>query len=173
MPDYQLVFDGGSLGNPGKGYGSYRLSRVSDGKRMTKRLEFGDHVTNNQAEYRTLIAGLEDSCQEIIRAAGKPVGEFTVAILGDSNLVVEQVNGRWKVHNSGLRPLNERAVELFRSFGAGINHHVAAEGAERPGPWPLGSQCAGIQSRSLPISATAWPSPSCSCPCSGASTGRS
>jgi probable phosphoglycerate mutase len=117
MPDYQLVFDGGSLGNPGKGYGSFRLSRVSDGKRLTRRLEFGDRVTSNQAEYRTLIAGLEQ-LQEIIRAAGKPVGEFTVAVLGDSDLVVQQVNGRWKVHNSGLRPLNERAVELFRSFGS-------------------------------------------------------
>ena len=117
MADYNLVFDGGSLGNPGKGYGSYRLSRSADGKSMTKRLSFGGRVTNNQAEYRSLIAGLEE-LQGIVRAAGKPTSDYAVAVLGDSKLVVEQVNGRWKVRDAGLRPLHERAVQLFRSFAA-------------------------------------------------------
>ena len=117
MADYRLIFDGGSLGNPGKGYGSYRISRVADGKRKTKRLEFGDRMTNNQAEYRALIAGLED-LQGMVKAAGKSTADYTVAILGDSRLVVEQVKGRWKVRNAGLHPLNERAVELIKSFGA-------------------------------------------------------
>jgi hypothetical protein len=45
MHDYTLIFDGGSRGNPGPGYGSYQLTRVADGKQKTKRLEFGDHVT--------------------------------------------------------------------------------------------------------------------------------
>ncbi len=56
MCDLMLVFDGGSLGNPGKGYGSFHLAD-RDGYETIERLEFGNNVTNNQAEYRTMIAG--------------------------------------------------------------------------------------------------------------------
>jgi ribonuclease HI len=114
--DYALVFDGGSRGNPGPGYGSYQLTRVADGKEKIKRLEFGDHVTNNVAEYRALVAGLEDVAA-MIKAAGRSASEFSVDIRGDSKLVVEQVNGRWKVRDSGLQPWHARAQALFRSFG--------------------------------------------------------
>jgi ribonuclease HI len=118
MYDYSLIFDGGSRGNPGPGYGSYQLARVADGKQKTKRLEFGVHVTNNVAEYRALIAGLEDVAA-MIKAAGRSPSEFTVDIRGDSKLVVEQVNGRWKVRDAGLQLWHAKAQALFRSFGAG------------------------------------------------------
>lgn len=118
MADYSLVFDGGSLGNPGQGYGSYRLSRVADGKRKTVRLDFGGGVTNNQAEYRALIAGLE-ALLVMVKSAGGTAADYTVAVAGDSDLVVQQVTGRWKVKNAGLQPLNEKAVALLKSFGAG------------------------------------------------------
>jgi ribonuclease HI len=115
MYDYALVFDGGSRGNPGPGYGSYQLTRVADGKQKIKRLEFGTHVTNNVAEYRALIAGLEDVAG-MIKAAGKSPAEFSLDIRGDSKLVVEQVNGRWKVRDAGLQPWHAKAQALFRSF---------------------------------------------------------
>lgn len=118
MHDYSLIFDGGSRGNPGPGYGSYQLTRVADGKQKTKRLEFGTHVTNNVAEYRALIAGLEDVAA-MITAAGRSPSEFSVDIRGDSKLVVEQVNGRWKVRDAGLQPWHAKAQALFRSFGKG------------------------------------------------------
>ena len=56
--DYTIIFDGGSRGNPGEGYGSYELRTRAE--RQIERLTFGDHVTNNEAEYRTLIAALRD-----------------------------------------------------------------------------------------------------------------
>lgn len=118
MHDYSLVFDGGSRGNPGPGYGSYQLTRVADGKQKTKRLEFGTHVTNNVAEYRALIAGLEDVAA-MVTAAGRSPSEYSVDIRGDSKLVVEQVNGRWKVRDAGLQPWHAKAQALFRSFGKG------------------------------------------------------
>jgi ribonuclease HI len=118
MPDYSLVFDGGSRGNPGPGYGSYQLTRVADGKQKIKRLEFGAHVTNNVAEYRALIAGLEDVAA-MITAARRSPSEFSLDIRGDSKLVVEQVNGRWKVRDAGLQPWHAKAQALFRSFAKG------------------------------------------------------
>ena len=134
MPDYQLVFDGGSRGNPGPGYGSYQFSRVADGKQKTKRLEFGDHVTNNVGRVPRPHRRAGGRSGMIIRAAGKPVGEFSVDIRGDSKLVVEQVNGRWKVRDAGLQPSHAQgrgAVPLLRQ---GINHDLAADRtAARPG----------------------------------------
>jgi ribonuclease HI len=117
MADYSLIFDGGSLGNPGQGYGSYQLSRTADGKQKIKRLEFGNGVTNNEAEYRSLIAGLED-LQRMIKAAGRPVKDYSVAVAGDSKLVIEQVAGRWKVKEPRLQPLRERAAALLKGFAA-------------------------------------------------------
>ena len=115
MTDYTLVFDGGSLGNPGRGYGSYRVTRNADGKQKIRRLEFGDAVTSNMAEYRALIAGLEDVAA-MVKDAGKGQGDYSVQVMGDSKLVVEQVAGRWKVRAENLRPLRERAAAMLGSF---------------------------------------------------------
>lgn len=111
--EYKIVFDGGSLGNPGKGYGSYVI-HGPDGYRVHERLTYGDDVTNNQAEYRTLIAALQrlrHDCPGSDKA-------MRVAVRGDSQLVINQVNGRWKVRNPGLAPLHREAVSLLHDFGA-------------------------------------------------------
>lgn len=111
-----LVFDGGSLGNPGKGYGSYRITM--NGTHMPIReLEFGDNVTNNQAEYRTLLAGLNEAAQ-VLMANDLTPADASIDVLTDSKLVVEQVNGRWKVKNEGLRPLRDDAQRLLRQFAS-------------------------------------------------------
>jgi ribonuclease HI len=70
-PDYIVIFDGGSRGNPGPGYGSYRL-RTRDGREDVRRLEFGEAMTNNEAEYRTLIAALDDLIGESNRRERTP-----------------------------------------------------------------------------------------------------
>jgi len=116
MADYTLIFDGGSLGNPGPGYGSYMLVRNGDGKQRLERLDFSEEMTNNQAEYRTLIAGLEDIVRTIKRA-GRDPAEFSVEVRGDSRLVLNQTAGKWKVKQPHLRPLHDRARELLRRFG--------------------------------------------------------
>lgn len=110
--DYTLVFDGGSLGNPGRGYGSFQLVG-RDGSVIEDRLEYGDNVTNNQAEYLTLIRALEILAARL----GAEAAQTTLAIRGDSKLIIEQVSGRWKVKQETLQPLRQRVVELLRAFG--------------------------------------------------------
>jgi ribonuclease HI len=111
---YEITFDGGSLGNPGKGYGSYRITDAS-GPREVVRLDYspnGEIVTNNQAEYRTLIAALEAVKQDAFPEAD----QTRVRVYGDSQLVLNQLKGSWKVKNADLKPLHARAGELLRAF---------------------------------------------------------
>ncbi len=115
--DYIITFDGGSKGNPGRGYGSYQIVRARDGKERIQRLEYGDRVTNNEAEYLSLIRALETLVKGI-RLAGNEPGQFALEVRGDSRLVIEQVAGRWKVKEPRLQPFQRRAQELLREFGS-------------------------------------------------------
>ena len=124
--DYVIVFDGGSHGNPGPGYGSYRLTRVVDGRSRTVRLDFGEEMTNNEAEYRTLIAALEGLIDRI-QAARRDPSEFTVEVRGDSALVLRQIEGRWKAKDDRMRVLRNRARELLSRFKG---HRLVLQGRE-------------------------------------------
>lgn len=117
MTDYTIIFDGGSRGNPGQGYGSYALRRNEDGKLRRSRLRFGDQVTSNQAEYQALIAALEDLIGTIEKARRSP-GSFSVDIKGDSRLVMRQLDGSWKTKSLTLMPLRDRAEELLAQMGS-------------------------------------------------------
>jgi|GEM_PF-3316158 len=90
---YSLVVDGGAL-NQGSadsaGYGSFRLE-ARTGQKQTIRLDFGRGVTNNEAEYRTLIAGLKDLVGRIQRAGKSPSG-YSLLVHTDSQLVVGQAS---------------------------------------------------------------------------------
>lgn len=109
---YEIVFDGGALGNPGKGYGSFHIMGP-EGPLAHERLEYGDNVTNNQAEYRTLIAALK----YLKARLGDKAPHSRVIIRGDSQLVINQVNGAWKVKNADLMPFRQEVVTLLRQFG--------------------------------------------------------
>ena len=111
--DLVLVFDGGSKGNPGQGYGSFAYRGVAR-QWPPARLEFPGLVTNNQAEYRSLIAGL----QAAITALGGEAAacDHTLEVRSDSQLLVEQLHGRWKVRNADLRPLHAEALQLMKAF---------------------------------------------------------
>jgi ribonuclease HI len=115
VSQYEVTFDGGSLGNPGKGYGSYAIV-TRDGPRDVVRLDYsknGEIVTNNQAEYRTLIAALES-----IRKESHPDEKsISIQVFGDSKLVIEQLKGAWKVKHPDLKPLHAQAAELVKRFG--------------------------------------------------------
>jgi len=115
-PDYVLIFDGGSRGNPGWGYGSYAITRVQDGAQRLERQDFGDGYTNNEAEYDALIAGLEDLVSRI-EEAGRQPEEFKLEVRGDSALVINQVQGRWKATEPRMRERRDRCLELLRRFG--------------------------------------------------------
>lgn len=100
--------DGGSRGNPGPaGYGA--VLRDDGGAVLTERSGGIGVTTNNVAEYRGMIAGLE---------AALEYGGNDVRVRLDSKLVVEQMCGRWKVKNETLRPMHTRATELVNRLGA-------------------------------------------------------
>lgn len=111
--DRTIVFDGGSLGNPGKGYGSYQIVDAAGAIVAEQRLEYGDAITNNGAEFRTLIAALERAL-----AAADGATALRVAVRGDSQLVVNGVTGAWKIKHPDLKPLHARACELLARFAA-------------------------------------------------------
>jgi probable phosphoglycerate mutase len=114
-PRYVLIFDGGSIGNPGAAYGSYRLQRSGDRPQPVARLTFG-HGTNNDAEYKALIAGLR-GLQSLLAAAGQRPADVALEVRGDSRLVLEQLRGAWKVKNPRLAELHREAEALLEPFG--------------------------------------------------------
>lgn len=114
---YLLIFDGGSKGNPGRGYGSYVLIRCDTGQQKLRRLDFGDDVTNNEAEYRTLIEALQ-ALVDTIRAHGKDPKRYRLEVRGDSQLVINQLTGAWKARDPRMRALRDEALNLLQQFGA-------------------------------------------------------
>lgn len=114
-PIIRIFFDGGSRGNPGQGYGSYHL-RFPDGREETVRLDFGRRMTNNEAEYHTLLAALEDVLGRLQRDGRDPTG-LALEIRGDSALVIAQVRGDWKARNPRMRALRDRVRERLGRFG--------------------------------------------------------
>src|SRR6202011_2329765 len=101
--------DGGSRGNPGPaGYGTVVWSTDHGAVLAESKLAIGT-ATNNVAEYRGLIAGLEEAAT---------LGGTDVDVFMDSKLVVEQMSGRWKVKHPDLAVLHEQAKTLSRRFGS-------------------------------------------------------
>jgi ribonuclease HI len=117
-----VIFDGGSRGNPGQGYGSYALRWPGQSQQIVQ-LRFGDRVTNNEAEYDTLIAALEAIVQRLQDMGAAP-HTAKVEIRGDSLLVVNQVKGLWEAKEARLQVRRDRARELLEPFGAWqLIHH--------------------------------------------------
>ena len=96
--------DGGSRGNPGDAaYGAVLMDAAS-GEVIAERAECIGVATNNVAEYRGLIAGLE------LYQEHTPGADLEVRM--DSKLVVEQMSGRWKIKHPDMRPLAMAANRL-------------------------------------------------------------
>lgn len=111
----ELTFDGASSGNPGpSGYG-FVLDLGDD------TIEGAEHIgraTNNEAEYRGLVAGLE-------AAAAHEVSEL--GVLGDAEVVIRQMTGQYDVNAENLEPLHGRAQELADEFDTVGFAHVGRE----------------------------------------------
>lgn len=108
--------DGGSRGNPGPAaYGVY--IEWADGSIVELKGHI-DHATNNVAEYNGLLAALA-------WAADQKLG--TLHIRADSELLVKQMRGQYRVKNAGLQPLYERAKGLVRRVGKVTFTHVRRE----------------------------------------------
>jgi predicted RNase H-like HicB family nuclease len=109
---YTLIFDGGASGNPGPAYGSYAI-RENGGKWLPpRRRDFGIG-TNNEAEWKALIEGLK----ELVYDVGFGPGD-TLAITGDSQLVVKQLTGEYKVKEPRLRSLRDTVLQLLKDGGS-------------------------------------------------------
>lgn len=126
---YEIVFDGGSKGNPGLGYGSYQITRDS-ALIAHNALEYGDNVTNNQAEYMTLVNALSWLADEI----GEDAARAELVIHGDSQLVIRQLNGQWKIKDATLRSLAMDArAQMNRFRRVSLNWHARANSVQRLG----------------------------------------
>jgi ribonuclease HI len=101
-----LHVDGGARGNPGPAAIGVVLA-APDGEVLDELAEPIGVATNNVAEYRALLRGLE-------RAAELGAGE--VEIIGDSELVAKQVTGAYKVKHPAMKPLHEQALAGLSRF---------------------------------------------------------
>jgi phosphoribosylglycinamide formyltransferase 1 len=105
--------DGGSRGNPGPAAGGFVLCDI-DGRRTAKAFFLG-RTTNNVAEYTGLVKALETAAA---------MGATDLAIYSDSELMVRQLTGQYKVKSEAIRPLFEEANRLLAQFGAYAIRHV-------------------------------------------------
>lgn len=109
-----LEFDGGSRGNPGPA-GIGVVVRAADGTPLVTLGRFIGKATNNVAEYHALITSMKEA---------KRLGATKIKIRGDSELVVRQMNGVYRVKHPDLLPLYREAKDLFDSFEqASIEHN--------------------------------------------------
>ena len=103
----KLSTDGGARGNPGPAAYGYVLE-AEDGTVLDARGETIGVATNNVAEYRALIAGLEKAVE---------LGIDELEVVSDSELLVKQMQGEYRVKNEALRELNDEANFLERKLG--------------------------------------------------------
>jgi ribonuclease HI len=109
--------DGGSRGNPGPAAIAAVLSD-SDGEVVEERAETIGRATNNVAEYRALLLGIE-------RAAA--LGATELELVGDSELVVRQVRGEYKVKDAAMRELHTQVRGALAPFETWEIRHVRRE----------------------------------------------
>ncbi len=102
-----LYTDGGSRGNPGPAASAFVLE-ADDGTVLDARGDTIGVATNNVAEYRALLAGL---------ARAAEVGVDELEVVSDSELLVKQMRGEYKVKNVALRELSLQAARLAREIG--------------------------------------------------------
>jgi ribonuclease HI len=114
---YHLYTDGGARGNPGPAGIGARLMTAA-GEVVEELADSIGHATNNIAEYQALLAGLEIALDR---------GVERLDVFLDSELVVRQVNGEYKVKDAGLRPLHHQACLLLSKFHEVDVRHVPRE----------------------------------------------
>jgi ribonuclease HI len=98
--------DGGARGNPGPAAIAFTL-QSDTGETLTKHTHYVGVCTNNQAEYKALLAALESAAAH---------NADSVTCYSDSELVIKQVNGEYRVKNKGLRDLWQKVQEEKKRF---------------------------------------------------------
>ena len=98
--------DGGSRGNPGPAAAGAVVSSP-DGDVLDEATEYLGTATNNVAEYRGLLLGLDRA---------KAIGATEVDVVNDSELIAKQVNGEYKVKHVDMKPLHRASLDAFADF---------------------------------------------------------
>ena len=109
--------DGGSRGNPGPAAAGFTLTDTAGTQLQAKGIVLG-RTTNNVAEYTGLVKALEAASQ---------IGAEQLVVFSDSELLVRQINGEYKVKSKLLKPFFEQAVSLLESFKNWQVRHVRRE----------------------------------------------
>ena len=110
-----LEFDGGSRGNPGPA-GIGVVVRAKDGTPIVTLGRFIGRATNNVAEYRALITAMEEA---------KNLGAKKIIIRGDSELIIKQMKGEYRVKHPDMKDLYDEAQFLIHQFDeATITHNL-------------------------------------------------
>ena len=113
---WTIYTDGGSRGNPGPAAYAYVIKRP--GAADIEEKGFLGQTTNNIAEYTGLLKALEHA---------KEIGGSKLIVNSDSELMVKQMNGLYKVKNEGLRPLYLQATALRKQFDSVTIKHIYRE----------------------------------------------
>ena len=103
----RLFTDGGARGNPGPAAAAFVLE-TEDGGVLAAHGEAIGIATNNVAEYRALLAGLERA---------RDLGVTELEVVSDSELMVKQMRGEYRIKNEALRELSAQAARVARAIG--------------------------------------------------------
>jgi len=118
----RAYIDGGSRGNPGPAAAGVAVVDADSGRPVRKAGFFLGEMTNNQAEYHGLLRAIE-ICREL--------GADRVSIVSDSQLMVRQIHGEYRVKSSTLKPLHRKALDALDGFEAWDMSHVLREQNEQ------------------------------------------
>jgi ribonuclease HI len=113
--------DGGSRGNPGPAAAA-AVATDADGEPLGERKLYIGEATNNVAEYRAVLLGLE---------LARELGAEEVEVVNDSELIARQIGGEYKVKHAGLKPLFIEAMRELRGFHKWAVRPVRREENER------------------------------------------
>ena len=109
--------DGGARGNPGPA-AIAAVVATPDGEVLEERSESIGEATNNVAEYRAVLLGIERA---------RALGASELELVGDSELIVRQVLGDYRVKDAGLRPLHAQVRKALEGFDRWSIRHVRRE----------------------------------------------
>ena len=98
--------DGGARGNPGPAAAA-AVASTPDGDELAERKLYIGEATNNVAEYRALLLGLE---------LARALGANEIEVINDSELIARQIGGEYRVKHAGLKPLFAQATSELRGF---------------------------------------------------------
>lgn len=135
MTRFVLRTDGGARGNPGPAGAAFVL-QSTDGDTLVRGGRFLGDTTNNVAEYSALLWGLRVAIER---------GACPLTVYSDSELMVRQLNGQYRVKNEGLKPLYDEACRLMARLGdVRVVHVRRAENKEADALANEAMDCRGV-----------------------------